>query len=227
VPGITIQPELKPNSKPFCARAYKNQQIIIDISKEEVEELCHISVLKANVYSEWGAPCLFRAKNNGGVRFLTAIRQLNKCLIRKPVHLPLIDDIIRKIQGFTFANCLDLNRGYYHFELDIESQKSSGIVFPWGLYVYTRLSQGCMPSSDIFQGHIAKVFYDFEDVILYIDNIILFTKKAFEQHVNRLVQVLERIRQQNLQVHVEETFIASQEVDYLGYSLSSKGIKPQ
>jgi hypothetical protein len=62
VPGIKVQLELKPNSKPFCARAYKIPQSIIDISRKKMEELCHIGVLKANVYSEWGAPCLFRAK---------------------------------------------------------------------------------------------------------------------------------------------------------------------
>jgi hypothetical protein len=64
-------------------------------------------------------------------------------------------------------------------------------------------------------------------VIVYIEKIILFTKQTFEQHVNRLAQVFERIRQQNLHVHVEETFIASQEGDYLGYTISSKGNETQ
>jgi hypothetical protein len=77
-PGIKVQLELKPNSKPFCALAYKIPQSIIDIAREEVEEVCHIGVLTANVYSEWGATCLFRAKKNGGVRFLTVLCQLNK-----------------------------------------------------------------------------------------------------------------------------------------------------
>jgi RNase H-like domain found in reverse transcriptase len=74
---------------------------------------------------------------------------------------------------------------------------------------------------------MSKIFYDFKDIIVYIDNIILFTKHTFEHHVKRLAQVLDRIRSQNLHIHVEETFLASQEVDYLGYTLSSKGIKPQ
>ena len=166
-------------------------------------------------------------KKNGGVRFLTDLRQLNKCLIRRPVHLPLIDEVIWKVQGFTFATCLDLNRGYYHFELDDESKLLCGIILPWGRYVYSRLPQGCMPSSDIFQGHMTKIFYDFEDIIVYIDNIILFTKSSFEHHVQRLSSVLQRLQEHNLHVHIEETFLATKEVDYLGYTLSPKGIKPQ
>jgi hypothetical protein len=113
VPDIKVQLELKPNSKPFSVRAYKIPQHVIDIARKEVEELCHIGVLKANVHSEWGVPCLFKAKMNGGICYFTDLRQLNKSLIRKLGHLPFIDEIIWKIQGFTFATCLDLNRGYY------------------------------------------------------------------------------------------------------------------
>lgn len=75
---------------------------ILHIARKEVKELCCIGILESNVYSEWGAPCLFRANKNGGVRLLTDLQQLNKCLIRKPVHLPLIDDVPWKIQGFKF-----------------------------------------------------------------------------------------------------------------------------
>jgi hypothetical protein len=131
-----------------------------------------------------GGPYLFGAKKNGGVRFLTDLRQLNKSLVRKPVHLPLIDEILWKVQGFTYATCLDLYCGYYHFELDKKSKLLCRIILPWGRYVYAPLPKGCMPSSDIFQGHMTKTFYDFEDVIVYIDNIILFTKLSFHQHPN-------------------------------------------
>jgi RNase H-like domain found in reverse transcriptase len=84
-----------------------------------------------------------------------------------------------------------------------------------------------MPSLDIFQGFMSKIFYNFDDVIVYIDNIILFTTKSFDHHHTRLSSVLARIETQNLHIHMEDSFLASQEVYYLGYTLSSKGIKPQ
>jgi len=186
-----------------------------------------IGVLLPNVYSEWGAPCLFRPKKTEGVRFVTDLRRLNAQLVRKPVPLPLIDEVIWQVQGFTYASCFDLNRGYYHFMLDEPSQKLCGIVLPWGRYVYARLPQGCKPSSDIFQGHMTKTFYDFEDVIVHIDNILLFTKKDFKHHLQRIDAVLDRIRSQNLHIHVEETFLAAKQVDYLGYTLTTTGVKPQ
>ena len=39
--------------------------------------------------------------------------------------------------------------------------------------------------------------------------------------------VLQQLRNNNLHVHVEETFLASQKVDYLGYTLTPSGIEPQ
>jgi hypothetical protein len=74
---------------------------------------------------------------------------------------------------------------------------------------------------------MTKTFYDFKHVIVYIDNINLFTKLSFQNHIQRLVLVLERIKNQNLHIHVEETFLATNQVEYLAYTLSSKGIKPQ
>jgi hypothetical protein len=67
-----------------------------------------------------------------------------------------------------------------------------------------------------------KILYDFENVIVYIVNIILFTKNTFHHHLQLLALILERIQAQNLHVHVEETFLATKQVDYLGYTLTSK-----
>eukprot|EP00957_Ditylum_brightwellii_P124966 9526300-Ditylum_brightwellii.AAC.1 len=84
-----------------------------------------------------------------------------------------------------------------------------------------------MVSSDIFQEHMDEVFEIFEDVLVYIDNIILYTKSTFDHHVKRIQAVLEVIRQNNLHVHIEKTFLASASVDYLGYTITNKGIMPQ
>ena len=71
------------------------------------------------------------------------------------------------------------------------------------------------------------IFSNFEDIIVYIDNILLYTKKTFKHHLQRLSLVLEKLKRNNLHVHVEETFLASQKVDYLGYTLTPAGIEPQ
>jgi hypothetical protein len=62
ISNVKVRLELKPNSKPYCVRAYKIPHHILEVACKEVEELCRIGVLQADIHSEWGGPCLFRAK---------------------------------------------------------------------------------------------------------------------------------------------------------------------
>ena len=74
---------------------------------------------------------------------------------------------------------------------------------------------------------MSYVFSGFDDIIVYIDNIILYTKSSFSHHVQRLAVVLQVLMENNLHVHVEDSFLASKRVDYLGYILTPSGIEPQ
>jgi hypothetical protein len=52
-------------------------------------------------------------------------RTVFNLLLKHPSHpFPIpkigIDDMIRSMEGFTFAPALDLNMGYYHIKLDAE-----------------------------------------------------------------------------------------------------------
>jgi hypothetical protein len=70
IPNVKVHLELKANAKPYCARAYKISHHIMDVAEQEVEELCKLGVLQKDVYSEWGAPCLFHAKKMEEFDFL-------------------------------------------------------------------------------------------------------------------------------------------------------------
>ena len=227
VPGEPVKLKLKSDVMPYAARPYTVPKAIEYIAKQELQDLVDIGVFIEGIHSEWASPSFFRKKKDSGVHFVSDLRKLNACLQRHPHPLPLIDEVIWRMNGFTYATCLDLNRGYYHFLLDENSRKLCGIVLPWGRYAYARLPQGLMPSSDIFQAKMTQIFGSFEDVIVYIDNILVFTKKTFDHHLQRLEEVLKVLQSNNLHVHVEETFLANSKVDYLGYTLTTEGIRPQ
>jgi hypothetical protein len=50
-------------------------------------------------------------------------RKLNLLLKRHPFPIPKIGDMIRSMEGFTFASALDLNMGYYHIKIDAHAQR--------------------------------------------------------------------------------------------------------
>jgi hypothetical protein len=141
-----------PNCKPIHARAYTVPRSVeqqLQQSKEIVR-LVDIGVLEeeTDYSSEWASsfPSFAIPKKNGAstIRVVTDFRKLN-LLLKHPSHpfpIPKIGDMIRAVEGFTFASALDLNMGYYHIKLDADAQKLCTIIFPWGKYKYKRLPMG-------------------------------------------------------------------------------------
>jgi dihydroorotate dehydrogenase len=85
---------------------------------------------------------------------------------RHPFPIPKIGkaDMIRSMEGFTFASALDLNMGYYHIKLDADAQKLCTIVFPWGKYKYKRSPMGIKIAPDVFQNVMSTLVQDMEYV---------------------------------------------------------------
>jgi hypothetical protein len=62
-------------------------------------------------------------RKKGTIRVVTDFRKLNLLLKRHPFPIPKIGiaDVIRSMEGFTFASALDLNMGYYHIKIDADA----------------------------------------------------------------------------------------------------------
>ena len=143
--------ELRPDAKPYHAKAYPIPKVHLETLKLEVQRLCDVGVLKRVNRSEWAAPTFIIPKKDGSVRFISDFRELNKRIKRKPYPIPKIHDLMLKLEGFQFATSLDLNMGYYHIELSPDSKKLCTIVLPFGKFEYQRLPMGLSNSPDIFQ----------------------------------------------------------------------------
>jgi hypothetical protein len=57
----------------------------------------------------------------------------------------------------------------------------------------------------------------------YIDGLVIFSDTA-EEHARRLENVLQRFDQANLQLHPGKCVFAKPQVQYLGYTLSERGV---
>src|SRR4051812_23792563 len=82
-------------------------------------------------------------------------------------------------------------------------------------------------STSVFQFKMNKIFHSSDDIFVYIDNILLFTKALFEHHLQHLNEVLKIIKANNMRIHSGQSFLANSQVNYLGYTITTKGIKPQ
>ena len=219
--------ELKEGAKPYHGKAFPVPHIHLETLRKEVKRLCEIGVLERQPASEWGSPTFIIAKKQGTVRFLTDFREVNKRLVRKPFPIPKITTVLQELEGFQYATQLDLNMGYYTIRLDPDASKICTIVLPWGKYSYKRLPMGISGSPDIFQEKMSNLMATLEYVRTYLDDLLVISKDDFNDHLDKVKEVLKRLRQANLRVNVSKSTFAQSEVEYLGYILTRDGIKPQ
>jgi len=101
------------------------------------------------------------------------------------------------------------------------------IIFPWGKYSYLRLPMGYAGSADIFQAEMMNLMEGLEYVRAYIDDLLVITRGSLEDHLEKLREVLRRLRDAGLKVNAAKSFFCTHEIEYLGYILTRDGIKPQ
>ena len=225
--------ELQPDAKPYHGRPFPIPHVHKDTIKTEVARLVEIGVLKPIQESEWAFPSFIIPKKPKGpglpgtVRFLSDLRELNKRIIRKPYPLPKISTVLQELEGFTYATALDLNMGYYTIRLDPKTAEMCTIIFPWGKYSYQRLPMGASNAPDIFQAKMGSLFQDLEYVRAYIDDLLILSKGTFEDHLDKLDKVLRRLQDKRLRINAPKSTFATDEIEYLGYTLTRDGIKPQ
>jgi len=153
-------------------------------------------------------------------------RRLNAKLKRKPFPLPRIQDTLQNLEGFNYAAALDLNMGYYHSRLSPEAQDMCTIVTKFGLFKYKQLPMGVSCSPDIFQSKIFNLIGDIEGTKAYIDDILVFKKGSFEEHLEQLDEVFRRCKKTGLKMNAEKCRFGLNEIDYLRYIVTPTGVKP-
>ena len=109
-----IKLEVKPGELPYHVHPFQIPKIHKETLKKELKELCKIGILRKCLDSQCARPSFIMPKKNGTVQFVTDFQRVNKKIISKPFPIPKINDLMQKLEGFTWATVLDLNMGYYH-----------------------------------------------------------------------------------------------------------------
>jgi hypothetical protein len=66
-----------------------------------------------------------------------------------------------------------------------------------------------------------------EYVRAYLDDLLCISKLSLEYHLEKLEEVLWRLRNAGLKVNAAKSTFCTLEIEYLGYVLTRDGIKPQ
>jgi hypothetical protein len=65
------------------------------------------------------------------------------------------------------------------------------------------------------------------NIQVYLDDILITSNGAFEEHAAIMEQVLERLQQESFRATLKKCYFGESKIDYLGYEVTRDGIQPQ
>ena len=85
---------------------------------------------------------------------------------------------------------------------------------------------GLCNSPDIFQEKMNDLMEGLEFARAYLYDILIISKGSFDEHLVHIEQVLTRLSAAGLKICMSKSKICRDNLEYLGYHISRKGIQP-
>lgn len=226
-PHEEVELELKPDAKPILCKPFSVPNKLLPFLRNEVKKMCQLSILRPRLTSKWAFPTFLIPKKDGTARFVSDFRRLNEILEDYTHDLPLIRDVLTRRSGYDYVTILDITSQFYHFLLSKAAQELCTITTPFGRYSYNRLPMGVKLAPSFAQAVMVRIFHDMTTVECFMDDIAIFTKGTFEEHLKDIREVLRRLDENNFSIKPKKCHFAIKEVEYLGHKITPEGIKPQ
>ena len=178
--------------------------------------------------SEWRSPTNLVAKKDGSTRITLDYRKLNEVTEKDAYPLPNINSSLSQLAGATYFTKLDLSSGYYQVPMEPESQKFTAFGCEFGLFEYTVMPMGLTNATATFQRLMNYVLAGLIGFIcmVYLDDIIVFTKGPLRQHIYDVLIVAHRIRDHNLRLKLKKCEFVRRRIDFLGHTIFDGRLTP-
>ena len=196
--------------------------------EEEMTSLLATGCIEPSA-SPYASALVLVRKKGGGLRVCVDYRGVNKDTIVDKYPIPCIDELIdmvgrNKPKIFT---SLDLMRGYHQVKMDEDSKHKTAFVCHMGLFQFCRMPFGLTNAPATFQRIMSQLFAgkEWEFVSVYLDDLLI-ASKSMTEHMVHVKKVLSRLKDVGLRLKPSKCMFATEEIEYLGHTLTPEGVKP-
>ena len=218
---------LIPGTTPIKQRAYRISKVQADALKKELIKLINNNLIVPSS-SPWSSPVVLVPKKNGQVRMCVDYRKINNCTLKDAYALPLIDDILYYVSGdISILSTIDLFSGYHQIPMHSDDKDITCFTTIYGNFNFEVMPFGLCNAPATFQREMNRIFFDLIGVcvFIYIDDLVIYSP-SLDQHIKDLEKVFLILANNGLKVNFEKCDFFKEEVELLGHTLSTKGIKP-
>lgn len=222
---VELEIELTSN-KPVCQRPYRMSESERVITRNMTDELLKNGIIRHS-NSPYASPALLVDKSSGAKRLCVDYRQLNKITVKEKYPMPMIEDLIDRLQGCKYFTSLDLKSGYHQICVKPEDVHKTAFITPDGHFEYLRMPFGLCNGPAVFQRLMNTVLGNlrFGRIVCYMDDLLIATE-TLEENIACLETVLELFQTNGLTINLEKCKFFQNEVSFLGYEISEQGVRP-
>lgn len=221
---IELEPGHSPPFRPIYRLSYKEMMEL----KRQIDDLLKRGYIRPSK-SPYGAPILFVTKKDGGLRMCIDYRALNKITIKNRYPLPRTDDLLDQLHGAKLFTKLDLRSGYYQVRIAEVDIPRTAMRTRYGSYEWLVMPFGLTNAPATFMRLTNSIFHDLLDkyVIVFIDDILIYSSDDPDEHEARVREVLDRLREAKLYAKLSKCDFFKSEIGFLGHVISANGVGPE
>lgn len=227
----TVEGEIRTTTDcPIYTKSYPYPASLKEEVEKQIKELTDNGIIRKS-RSPYNAPVWVvpkKADASGEKKFRMVIdyRKLNQVTIADRYPIPEITDILTQLRNKKWFSTIDLKSGFHQIPLKKKDIEKTAFSVNNGKYEFLRLPFGLKNSPAIFQRalddilrqHIGKICF------IYIDDILIFSETE-EEHIQNIETIFTTLEKANMKVQLDKTEFLKKEVEFLGFIVSSDGIK--
>lgn len=160
-------------------------------------------------------------------RMVIDFKRLNAVTTPDTYPIPNISSTLASLGDAKFFTTIDLTSGFHQIMMKKEDIPKTAFSTMNGKYEFLRLPFGLRNAPSIFQRMIDDVLKEEigKTCYVYIDDVIIFGRTE-EEHLQNIEKIFSKLEKANLRVNLEKTKFLKPETEFLGYLVTSTGIKP-
>ena len=219
--------KLQEGAEPFTLTVPRRVAIpLMKQVKDELQRMEQLGVIaRVSEPTEWCSGMVVVPKADNRVRICVDLTRLNQSVCRERHIMPAVEQILAQLAGARIFSKLDANSGFWQIPLSRESALLTTFITPFGRYCFHRLPFGITSAPEHFQRHMSDLLGDLDGVVCMVDDVLVHGRTASE-HDERLVRVLERLKQAGLTLNQEKCRFSQTQVKFLGQVIDQSGIHP-
>ncbi|GFW01556.1 retrovirus-related Pol polyprotein from transposon 17.6 [Trichonephila clavipes] len=155
-------------------------------------------------------------------------RRLNRKLVKDRFPLPLIEDVLDRLQGAKVYTTLDLKNGFFHVDVNEDCKHLTSFVVPDGQFEFNKVPFGLSTSTSVFQRYVYSIFRELmrkSIVIIYMDDLVIPAKDE-KEGLEKLREVLEVASKYGLEMKFKKCQFLRRKVEFLGHVVENGTIRP-